>query len=82
MTIGNDFFTAENSIDGTLKSAQFNTFYHELSHLVGDTLDPVYGDDESKDLALNNPDSAIRCAENYGFYCERLYSAINGKGAF
>lgn len=73
MTVGDHFYTATNSIDRTIKSAQFNTVCHEFSHLVGDTLDPVYGNVESRILAGNNPGSAVACAENYGFYCEMLY---------
>lgn len=73
MTVGDQFYTANNSIDRTIKSAQFNTVCHEFSHLVGDTEDPVYGNVESRILAVNDPDSAVDCAENYGFYCEMLY---------
>ena len=43
MNVGDAFYTATNSIDRTIKSAQFNTVCHELSHLVGNTDDPVYG---------------------------------------
>ena len=73
MNIGESFYTAKNSLDRSVKAAQFNTITHELSHLVGDTLDPVYGNLQSRDLARKRPDQAIRCAENYGFYCEFFY---------
>lgn len=73
MTVGDQFYTAKNSIDRTIKSAQFNTVCHEFSHLVGNTDDPVYGNVESRILAANKPATAVACAENYGFYCEMLY---------
>lgn len=76
MNVGTKFYTAQNSLDRSVKSAQFNTVCHELSHLVGDTLDPVYGNLESLQLALHDPDRAVRCAENYGFYCEYFYQHI------
>ncbi|MGQ3215931.1 M35 family metallo-endopeptidase [Shinella sp.] len=77
MTVGDAFYKAKNSIDLTLKSAQFNTVCHELSHLVsGDVDDPVYGDAESRLLARSDPNTAAKCAENYGFYCEMVYSAL------
>lgn len=76
MSIGSSFYTAVNSLDRSVKAAQFNTFTHELSHLVGDTLDPVYGNIEARALALENPDSAVRCAENFGFYCEMFYQEL------
>ena len=76
MTVGDHFYTATNSLDRTIKSAQFNTVCHEFSHLVGDTLDPVYGSVGARVLARDNPNQAIRCAENYGFYCEQLYLGL------
>ena len=76
MNIGCSFYDATNSLDHTVKSAQFNSFTHELSHLVGDTLDPVYGSIQARALAIENPDSAVRCAENYGFYCEMFYQEL------
>jgi hypothetical protein len=76
MTVGDHFYTEPNSIDRTIRSAQFNTVCHEMSHLVsGDVNDPVYGNVAARILAQNDPDEAIRCAENYGFYCEMLYLA-------
>ncbi|AMW06152.1 M35 family metallo-endopeptidase [Gemmatimonas phototrophica] len=80
MTVGDDFYTADNSIDRTIKSAQFNTLCHEFSHLVSNTDDPVYGNIQSRALAIGKPDTAVACAENYGFYCEMLYTEFKRLG--
>lgn len=74
MDVCDNFYAAKNSLSGEVKDAQFNTFCHELSHLVGNTEDPVYGDFESRDLAINDPNTAVMCAENYGYYCEACYT--------
>ncbi|MBL0937906.1 MAG: hypothetical protein IBJ03_03365 [Gemmatimonadaceae bacterium] len=80
MTVGDDFYTADNSIDRTIKMAQFNTLCHEFSHLVSNTDDPVYGNIQSRALAISNPGTAVACAENYGFYCEMLYAEYSRNG--
>ena len=76
MFVGEAFYTATNSIDRTIKSAQFNTICHEMSHMVGNTNDPVYGNVQSRILAGNDPTTACDCAENFGFYCEMIYLGL------
>jgi hypothetical protein len=61
---------------GSDNQSQEVTFLHEISHLLGDTLDEVntlknniaYGAAEAKLLAKRNSHLAITNAENYGFY--------------
>jgi hypothetical protein len=80
MKVCDRFYDAVNSLSGSVKDAQFNTVCHELSHLVGDTVDEdapgddVYGYWDARNLATADPDQAVKCAENYGFYCEACYS--------
>jgi hypothetical protein len=70
------FYREVNSIDRTVASAQLNTIFHELSHLVGNTEDPVYGMVQSMVLAREDPDEAVNCAENFGFYCEDIVYSL------
>ena len=46
------------------------TLVHEWTHVYSNTKDHVYGAQQCKDLAKNNPTQAINNADNFGyFYC-------------
>ena len=64
---------------------QMETFFHELSHLVGGTDDEphptqvgqkAYGSAAAQQLATANPQSARNNADNYGFYCMDMASVL------
>ncbi len=46
------------------------TIIHELSHLVANTHDFVYGQEKCRLLAINRPEAARSNADNYQYYCE------------
>jgi peptidyl-Lys metalloendopeptidase len=64
----NAFWTAP--MTGTDSKA--GTLIHEMSHftIVADTDDFVYGQTAARNLAINNPDNAVRNADNHEYFAE------------
>lgn len=64
----NAFWTAP--MTGTDSKA--GTLIHEMSHftVVADTDDFVYGQTAARNLAINNPDNAVRNADNHEYFAE------------
>lgn len=64
----NAFWTAP--MTGTDSKA--GTLIHEMSHftIVADTDDYVYGQTAARNLAINNPDNAVRNADNHEYFAE------------
>ena len=58
---------------------QFSTILHEWSHAVGHTDDYAYGDTACQDLAINNPDNAVKNGDSYENFAERLAQSDFGK---
>lgn len=54
-------------------NSQVGTILHETSHLVGETQDHAYGEQDCKNLARKNPINAILNADNYEFYIESFH---------
>jgi peptidyl-Lys metalloendopeptidase len=52
--------------------SQGGTLVHEASHFTqnGGTADIAYGEDDCKELAMQEPGSAIRNADSYEYYTE------------
>ena len=53
-------------------NTKLGTIIHELSHAVAFTDDLVYGSRECMDLAKDQPEMAIRNADNYHYFSEPL----------
>ena len=53
---------------------EITTLVHELSHFlqIGGTDDVVFGSEDSQQLALSDPDSAVRNADNYGYFISNI----------
>lgn len=64
----NAFWTAP--MTGTDSKA--GTLIHEMSHftIVADTDDFVYGQTAARNLAISNPDNAVRNADNHEYFAE------------
>jgi len=54
----------------SIEDEEITTLVHELSHFlqIGGTDDVVFGPEDSQQLALSDPDSAVRNADNYGYF--------------
>lgn len=63
------FFTAP--LYGT--DSQVGTLLHEISHLVGNTEDHRYQQEDCLKLARNNPAKAMNNADNYQYYLESFH---------
>lgn len=63
--------------DETKFNSTMGTIIHELTHIVGNTEDHEYGEDDCVILAQNEPDKAIDNADNYEFYCESFKIEIS-----
>jgi hypothetical protein len=67
------FFLTE---DETKFNSTMGTIIHELTHIVGNTNDYEYGEDDCVILAQNDPEKAIENADNYEFYCESFKNKL------
>ena len=58
------------------RKEKLNYVYHEITHKVLDTVDYEYGESSCKKLATDDPKSAIRNADNWGYYLAELDSVV------
>lgn len=58
------------------RNERFNTITHEISHRVLGTVDYVYGDKKALRLARNEPEKALNCAENWGYFYQELMQSL------
>ncbi len=58
----------------SIEDEDITTLVHELSHFlqIGGTEDVVFGPEDSRQLALSDPDSAVRNADNYGYFISNM----------
>jgi hypothetical protein len=54
----------------------FNTIAHEVTHRVMGTTDFVYGINPALRLARTQPEKAVNCAENWGYFYMELKQRI------
>lgn len=64
------------TLPATGLNSQASTIVHEAAHLQG-AADVIYGTDGSMNLAATNPESALKNADNYGFYASDPGGPIN-----
>lgn len=69
----NEYFNAE--ANGN-REELINYVYHEICHKVLDTKDYCYGPKSCKALAIQSPDTAVKNADNYGYFI----AAVDAKG--
>ena len=71
VSLCDDFFTYPSGCTATLDYTQEGCLVHEWSHALADTGDHGYGTANARNLATNNPSTAVQNAENYHFfYCD------------
>lgn len=58
------------------RKEKINYIYHEISHKVLDTVDFRYGEEDCIRLAQRHPKSAVRNADNFGYYIAELDALV------
>jgi hypothetical protein len=58
------------------RKEKLNYIYHEISHKVLGTVDFKYGEGSCKKLAKDKPKSALRNADNWGYYIAELDAVV------